>query len=105
MKEPPTEPRPPLKERLKRLLEEWGKIAVITYFTIFAAVFAGFAIAIHLGVHVESNAGTAGTIGAAYVATKLTQPLRILVTLLLTPIIGKGIERVRGKKPPSIGPG
>lgn len=66
----------------------------------FALVFIGFAFAITLGVPVASTAATAGTLGAAYVATKLTQPLRILATLVLTPILGKLVARF-GPKPPA----
>ena len=78
---------------MKALLAEYGPVAIVTYFSIFFLVFAGFAIAISMGAAVDSAAGTAGTIGAAYVATKLTQPLRILATLLLTPILGKLVAR------------
>ncbi len=102
---PGIEPRPPLKERLTTLLNEYGRVAIIIYFTIFALVLSGFAVAIKFGVEVDSAAGTAGTIGAAWVATKLTQPLRILATLVLTPIVAKLIERFappKPKPPPSI---
>ena len=88
-----------MKARLEALLEKYGKVALITYFVIFALVFGGFAIAISLGVQVESAAGTAGTLGAAWVATKLTQPIRILATLALTPLLGRLVKWV-GKKPP-----
>lgn len=99
------ETRPPLKDRLQTLLAEYGTVAIVIYFGIFALVFAGFAISIRLGVQVESAAGTAGTLGAAYLATKLTQPLRILATLVLTPIVGKLVKRFgpAPKPPPSVG--
>ena len=104
-KPPVIEPKPPLKERLTTLLNEYGRVAIIIYFTIFALVLAGFAIAIRFGVQVDSAAGTAGTIGAAWVATKLTQPLRILATLVLTPIVAKLVERfVPKRKPPPSAP-
>lgn len=95
------DPKPPLKERLKALLEEYGRVAIITYFTIFGLALGGFAIAIRLGLSVDSSAGTAGTFGAAYVATKLTQPLRILATLVLTPIVAKVVHLFRRKPPAS----
>jgi len=87
-----------MKDRLEALLAEYGKVALLTYFAIFALVFAGFAIAISLGVHVESASGTAGTLGAAYVATKLTQPIRIIATLALTPLLARLVKMV-GRKP------
>jgi hypothetical protein len=81
--------KPPLRQRLTALLEEYGKLALVIYFTIFAVVFAGFIIAIAAGVEVESAAGGAGLVGAAWLGTKVTQPLRILATLALTPIVGR----------------
>ena len=66
---------------------EYGSLAIWVYFAIFFIVLVGFAIAIKSGVKVESAAGTAGVWGAAWVSTKLTQPLRILATLALTPFV------------------
>jgi len=92
-------------ERIKALLAEYGRVALATYFGIFALVFAGFGLAIALGMNVASVEGQAGVLGAAYVATKLTQPLRIAATMALTPlvarVIGKfGKPRAEGLKPP-----
>ena len=36
---------------------------------------------------------------AAYIATKLTQPIRIGATILVTPIIARLYERLRGRRP------
>jgi hypothetical protein len=86
------------KERLKALLAEYGRVAIWTYFVIFGLTLCGFAIAIAAGVEVESAQGKAGILGAAYVATKLTQPLRIFATLALTPIIARVAARLRRPK-------
>jgi hypothetical protein len=91
--------RPPLKERFQKLTLEYGSAAAWVYFAIFALVLVGFATAIKLGVKVESTAGAAGTWGAAYLATKLTQPLRILATLVATPAVVRIARRVRGHNP------
>jgi len=90
-----------MKDRLEALLQKYGKLALIIYFSIFGLVLAGFAIAIRAGVQVESAAGEAGTLAAAWVATKLTQPLRIVATLVLTPIVGKVLEKFRKPPPPT----
>lgn len=82
-------------------MTEYGQLAFYVYFAIFAIVIVGFALAIRLGFRSEGAAATAGTWGAAWVATKLTQPLRIAATLVLTPVIG-GLLRKR-KKPGSPG--
>jgi hypothetical protein len=88
---------PPLKDRLQALLVEYGSLALWVYFGIFLVVFVGFAMAIQFGVEIESAAGKAGTWGAAYLATKLTQPLRIIATLVATPVVVRIARRVKGR--------
>jgi hypothetical protein len=90
------------RERLKNLLAEYGKIAIYVYLGIFAVVFAGFAVAIQSGMKVESATGKAGLIGAAWLATKVTQPLRILAALALTPLVARLVRR---RKPSEEQPG
>jgi hypothetical protein len=87
--------KPRAQGRLQALLAEYGPAALWIYFGIFALVLGGFAIAIALGAEVESAEGAAGTLGAAYVATKVTQPLRIAATLVLTPLVVGLVRRVR----------
>jgi hypothetical protein len=84
--------------RLQALLEEYGWTAMVTYFAIFALVLGGFAVAIQQGVQVESAQGSVGVLGGAWVATKLTQPLRIAATLVLTPFIARLLKKT------SVGP-
>jgi hypothetical protein len=92
------------RKRLKQLLAEYGKLALYVYLAIFALVLAGFALAISMGIKVESAAGQAGIWGAAWLATKVTQPLRILATLALTPLVARLLRRPRrtdeGSQPP-----
>jgi hypothetical protein len=80
-------------------MNEYGGLALWVYFSIFAIVLVGFALAIQLGFKGESTAATAGTWGAAWVATKLTQPLRIGATFVLTPLIGNLRRRFRRGTP------
>ena len=86
------------RERFKALLAEYGRVALYTYLFLFAVVFLGFALAITAGLQVESAEGGAGVLGAAYVATKVTQPLRIAATLALTPLIAGVIAKLRRTK-------
>ena len=72
---------------------EYGRLAIIIYVIIQALVLTGFALAITFGFKPQSAAGGVGTFGAAWVATKLTQPLRILATLLCTPVIARLLNR------------
>lgn len=99
---PPTErttsTKVPMSERLKALMVEYGSLAVWVYFGIFAVVLVGFVVAISFGFHAKSHAGTASTWGAAYLATKLTQPLRIAATLVLTPFVMK-VLRLKKRTP------
>jgi hypothetical protein len=90
-----------MKEKLSKLLSEYGSIAITIYFVIFGLVFAGFALAISAGVQVDSAAEGAGTIGAAWLATKLTQPFRIGATILLTPIVARLRPKKNDQPPPS----
>jgi hypothetical protein len=75
--------------KLKALLVEYGSLAIYTYLVLFVLVLAGFALAITTGLKVDSSAGKAGVLGAAWVATKLTQPLRIVASVALTPIVAR----------------
>lgn len=86
-----------LKERLKALFAEYGKIAFYTYLTMSIVTIAGFSIAIGLGVAPSSATGVLGVIGAGWVAAKATMPLRILATLAITPLIA---YLFRGRKKP-----
>ena len=86
---------PSRKDRLKKLFVEYGSLALWVYFGIFVVVLVGFAAAIRLGLNVDSTAGTAGVWAAAYVSTKLTQPLRILATLALTPVVMHVVRRLK----------
>jgi glycine cleavage system protein P-like pyridoxal-binding family len=87
--------KPPLSQRFKELMAEYGPYAVWTYFGIFAVVLVAFVLAIQLGFHTATTAGSASVCGAAYLATKLTQPLRIVATLVLTPFIAKFVRQNR----------
>jgi hypothetical protein len=83
------------------LLEEYGRVALYTYLAIWLSTLAGFAVAISLGFSVKSAEGSLGLLGASWVATKLTQPLRIAATLALTPIVATAIKRLRGGGAPA----
>ena len=81
--------KPSIKDRLKKLLTEYGKLALVVYLAIFALVYTGFFLSISVGVGETGTAGKVGTFGAAWLATKVTQPLRIGATLLLTPLVAR----------------
>lgn len=92
------EQKPSLKKRLKDLMEVYGRLAITIYLTIFFATLGGFILAIKAGFDVDGGAGQTGTVVIAYAATKALQPVRILVTLALTPILDQFLKR-RSKTP------
>lgn len=87
------------KDRLQELFTEFGTVAIVTYFTIFFATWAGFWWALGQGYELEGSAAEMGRIGGSYAATKLTQPVRIGVTLVLTPFVAAIVHKVRGSRP------
>lgn len=97
------EGKPPLKERYKALLTEFGATALVTWFAIFGVSIVGFATLIKFGVEVDGAGGEAGTWGAAYLATQVIKPIRIALTLALTPLVAGAWRAFRGhevEKPP-----
>lgn len=90
------------RDKLKLLLQEYGRIVLWVYLVIWLIVLAGFATAIAAGFNVKSvSTSGLGVLGAAWLATKLTQPLRIAGTLGLTPVIAAALKKWHGRgKPP-----
>lgn len=78
-----------MRKTLRNILAEYGAIAVVLYLAIFFGVFIGAYLAIRLGWAPESVAGNAGAWTAAYIVTKITQPLRIAGTVVLTTFLGR----------------
>jgi hypothetical protein len=92
-----------VRKTIKHILVEYGAVAVAVYLLIFTLVLVGFWAAIRFGWQPTSAAGNVGTWTAAYIATKLTQPLRIMATLAVTPFIAKVYERVTGREKAGFG--
>lgn len=84
-----------MKKTLKEILAEYGAIAVVVYLLLFTIVLIGSYFAIRFGWTAKSTAGDAGTWAAAYIVTKITQPLRIAATVVLSAFIGRLWERRR----------
>lgn len=96
----PDAPRkPPLKERLSALFAEYGKIAIATYFTLSILTIIGFSVAFGLGLEPSSATGVLGVIAAGWVAAKATLPVRVLITLGLTPGVAWVVRRWSPAKP------
>jgi hypothetical protein len=86
-------------EKFRNLMVEYGVIALVVHYVIFAIVIFGFWFAIKSGWRSSTATGNAGTWAAAYIAAKITQPLRIIATVAITPFIARVYERiVRNRK-------
>jgi len=89
-------PPEPAKKKLswRERLAEYGKVGLITYFVVFGLTWLGFFVLISRGFEVEGVVGETSTWFAAYLATKVTQPIRIAVVLVLTPLVAAAYERL-----------
>ena len=87
-----------MRKTLKNILAEYGMIAVVVYLSLFTVVFVGSYFAIRLGWTPGSVAGQAGAWTAAYLVTKVAQPLRIAATVLITTFVGKLWENRKAAK-------
>jgi hypothetical protein len=86
------------REKFSALLQEYGRVAVWVYVVIWLTVLTGFALAISAGMDIKGGPAGMGVLGAAWVATKLTQPFRIGGTLLLTPVVAAGVKKWRARR-------
>jgi len=88
-----------IKVRFAEVKREYGKIAIATYLVIFFTVLGAFAVAIKMGYSVEGASGTSGVLLGAWVATKVTQPIRIAATIGLTPLVARVLRKTPEAKP------
>ena len=98
-----------LRARYRALVETYGKVAITVWFSIFGLTWLGFYVALSLGVDLSAAlrsaagslgrdpdawaalGGGAGRVGIAYAVTQVTKPLRLLLTLALTPPIARKV--------------
>ena len=91
-----------MKQKISRLLAEYGVIALVLHYVIFGIVLVGSYFALRAGWSPTSTAGKAGTWGAAYIITKIVQIPRIALTVIMTPFVARVWERTTGMKPGGI---
>ena len=80
--------------KVQNLFSEYGRTGIIVYFSIFFLTLFGFWTLLTVGVDIRtwsyfSSLGDVGALGLAYAATKITQPIRIALTLILTPVVAR----------------
>jgi hypothetical protein len=82
-------------QRIKSLVAEYGPVAIGVYLVLWAGVLLCFGGALLLGFQPEGASGTGGVLFASWVAVKLTQPARIALTAVLTPIVARWLPSSR----------
>ena len=98
-----------MRKTFNKLLAEYGAVFVVVYFTIFFGVFFGAWAGIRygwdprplvgrIGLNPNGIVANAGPWVIAYGVAKVTQPVRIAATLVLTPIVAKLWERATGRR-------
>ena len=81
-----------MSSKVQNLFAKYGRIGIFVYLIIFFLTLLGFWVLLTAGVDIRtwsffSELGNIGAFGLAYAATKITQPIRIALTLLITPLI------------------
>ncbi|MEO8177661.1 MAG: DUF1279 domain-containing protein [Deltaproteobacteria bacterium] len=100
----------PLSERMKALALEYGAIGLCVFLSTFLLTISGVFLALQFGMKVggaTENAGTlGGTLLAAYLITLATKPVRIAITLAVTPAVALVLRRFRkpAATPPAVSP-
>src|SRR5213075_233581 len=90
-----------VRKTLKDMLVEYGAVAVVVYLTVFFLVLFAFWGAIRFGWKPTGSMANVGAFTVAYLATKLTQPLRIIATLAVTPFVARIVARI-ARRPPTV---
>ena len=89
-----------MRGKIKDLMIEYGKIAIVTYFAIFFLTWSSLYLAATSGVDlstipwVSEKFEEGSYIFIAYLATKILQPVRIAATVLLTPLAALAWKRM-----------
>ena len=106
----PTPKKPDAKERLTLLWKEYGTLAIIVFVGLWIVSAVGLWSAVSLGWNPSPpEAGSsrivkwlyevAPSLAVTYLLMRVTMPLRIAGTLLLTPLVAKILERFGWRKP------
>ena len=85
------------KAGLKTLIAEYGGIGFLTYMAVALVVVLVVSAAFLLGFTPDGLRESAGALLVIYVCLKLTQPIRIGVTITLTPIVARYWRRAFGR--------
>ena len=77
------------KRRLMALIDEYGYIALGVYAVLTTLTIGGAYIAIRSGMETES---TAGPLAGAWAFSQILRPVKVAVTVLITPFVARVIR-------------
>lgn len=87
----------------KRVIAEYGVVALVVHYIVFAIVITGAYLAMNAGWQPSGRMAGVGTWAAAYVVAKITQPVRLVVTVALAPLAARLYTRLSGHDRPARG--
>lgn len=109
-----------LQARLRTLFLTYGRVALGVWFSVFALTWLGFYLALGAGLdlaaflravaealHLDAQAWASAGAGTgqaviAYAAAQVTKPLRIVITLSLTPVVARWLGRAPAAPPSGV---
>lgn len=81
----------------KRVIAEYGVVALVIHYVIFAIVITGAYLAMNAGWQPSGRIAGVGTWAAAYLVAKITQPVRLVLTVALAPLVARLYARLSGR--------
>lgn len=87
------------KERLRRLVREYGSLALGVFIVLWVGTLGTIYTAVKMGWSPDSTAGQTGTFAIAYVFFRFTLPFRIGATVVLTPLVARILEKLGLRRP------
>jgi hypothetical protein len=79
--------------KIQHLIDEYGKIALVIYLVLWAAVILGTFGAIAFGFTGEKVSGVWAMLLASWVIAKITQIPRVAATIALTPVVASWMRK------------
>jgi len=82
-----------MKARFKLLLATYGRWFLGVYLALSVLAYVGFFIALKAGFRPDGVGESVGTFVAAWLASKVTQPVRLAVAAAATPFVARLFQR------------
>ncbi len=86
-----------LQDKLKALFDQYGSTAIGVYLVFWVGTMAVIVGGIMLGFmqYEKAGSGFLWALGGGWALSRVTWPFRVGATLLITPWVHKGIERIK----------